>query len=485
MISTSTRAMLLASALSIVSAGSYAAGPTAAPSAPAPVAKAPTAATMAANSAMSHAMPNAMFTLRTGIAQGKMVYIGKGGSIDGQVNPTLTVHEGDIVQITLINGEGAEHDIALPELRASSQRVIGPGASSTLVFHANDIGTFAYFCTIGGHREAGMYGTIKVEAAVAREPDKGVSISRDPADLPPPVGERGPTTVRYALEAIERVGRLDDNTTYDFWTFNGKVPGPMMRVRVGDTVVLSLKNAPDSVMLHNIDLHAVAGPGGGAVLTEVGPGETKSFTFKATQAGLYVYHCATPMVSNHISNGMYGMILVEPVSGLPKVDREFYVMQGEIYTAEAFGRTGLQEFSVEKLLNERPEYFVFNGAVGALTKEHPLHAKTGETVRIYFGVGGPNFTSSFHAIGTIFDRVYTAGSLTSPPATSVQTTTVAPGGATVVDISLPVPGRFVLVDHALSRMERGLVGALIVEGPPNPEIFRDGDGTAPAAPMKH
>ena len=469
MIVTSTRAMLLASALAIAF------------SAPPAIAQKALPTPAAANAAMSHAMPNAMFTLRTGIAQGKMVYIGKGGTIDGQVNPTLTVHEGDIVQITIVNGEGAEHDIVLPELHALSQRVTGPSASSTLVFHANDIGTFEYFCSVGGHREAGMHGLVKVEAATVKEPDKGVSISRDPADLPPPVGERGPTTVRYALEAIERVGRLDDKTTYDFWTFNGKVPGPMLRVRVGDTVVLSLKNAPDSVMLHNIDLHAVAGPGGGAVLTEVGPGETKSFTFKATQPGLYVYHCATPMVSNHISNGMYGMILVEPVSGLPKVDREFYVMQGELYTAEAFGHTGLQEFSVDKMLGEHPYYFVFNGAVGALTTEHPLRAKTGETIRIYFGVGGPNFTSSFHVIGTIFDRVYSAGSLTSPPLTSVQTTTVAPGGATVVDLSLPVPGRFVLVDHALARMERGLVGALLVEGPANPDIFRDGDGSIPAA----
>src|SRR6185312_3066962 len=237
---------------------------------------APTGAPMAA---MSHEMPNAIFTLRTGIAQGKMVYIGKGGDIDGKVNPTLTVHEGDIVQVTLVNGEGAEHDVSMMELHVLSRRVIGPGASSTLMFHANDIGTFMYFCTVAGHREAGMQGVIKVEPATPKEADKGVSIVRDPADLPPPVGERGATTVRYDLESIERIGRLDDKTTYAFWTFNGKVPGPMLRVRVGDTVVLSLKNAADSVMMHNIDLHAVAGPGGGAVLTEVGPDETKSFTF--------------------------------------------------------------------------------------------------------------------------------------------------------------------------------------------------------------
>ena len=177
------------------------------------------------------------------------------------------------------------------------------------------------------------------------------------------------------------------------------------------------------------------------------------------------------MVAHHIANGMYGLILVEPEGGLPPVDREFYVMQGEIYTEAAFGQRGSQEFSVEKLLNERPEYFVFNGSVGALSKLHPLQAKVGETVRIYFGVGGPNYTSSFHVIGEIFDRVYNLGDVLSPPARGIQTITVPAGGAAIVEFKLDVPGNYILVDHALSRAERGLVGILQVEGPPNPEIF--------------
>jgi nitrite reductase (NO-forming) len=423
---------------------------------------------------MDHSMPNAIFTLKTGVANGKMSYIGQGGSIDGQADPVLTVHQGDIVQITLINGDGAEHDIALPQLKTGSQHVTSPGASSAIVFHADDIGTFTYLCTIMGHRDSGMQGMLKVEpkgAAAAPVSATAADISRDPADLPPAVGDRGPRHVSFNLEVVEKIGRLSDNATYDYWTFNGQVPGPMMRARVGDTITVSLKNPTDSMMMHNVDLHAVNGPGGGAVLTDVAPGETKSFTFKALTPGLYVYHCATPMVSNHISNGMYGMILVEPEGGLPKVDREFYVMQGEIYTTAAYGASGPQEFSYDKLMAEHPEYFVFNGAVGALTKEHPLKAKTGETVRIYFGVGGPNFTSSFHVIGTIFDRVWPFASLMSPPLKGVQTVTVPPGGATVVDISLPVPGKFILVDHALTRMERGLVGTLVVEGSSKPDIF--------------
>ena len=308
-------------------------------------------------------------------------------------------------------------------------------------------------------------------AGVAALSPGAVSIVRNPADLPPPIGSRGPAHVRVDLRTTEVMGQLDDGTTYDYWTFNGKVPGPFIRVRVDDTVEVHLTNADNSTMEHNVDFHAVTGPGGGGMATEVDPGETKGFTFKALKPGLFVYHCATPMVAMHISNGMYGMILVEPEQPLPKVDHEFYVMQGEIYTTGAFGKHGDQEFDVQKLLDERPEYFVLNGEVGALTKLHPMHSKVGETVRIYFGVGGPNFTSSFHVIGEIFDHVYELGGLTSPPLEGIQTVSVAPGGAVIVDFRTQVPGRYMLVDHALSRMERGLMGFLMVDGPENPDLY--------------
>ncbi len=296
-------------------------------------------------------------------------------------------------------------------------------------------------------------------------------IAHDPADIPPPITRREPQTVRVDLETIELEAHLDANSTFRFWTFNGRVPGPFIRVRVGDTVECYFKNAEDSWMAHNVDFHGTTGPGGGAVLTTAMPGEEYAFRFKALNPGLYVYHCAVPPVAMHIANGMYGMILVEPEEGLPPVDREFYVMQGEIYTEEPFGTAGLLTESYDKLLNERPEYFVFNGHVGALTEHYPLKANVGETVRIFFGVGGPNFTSSFHVIGEIFDRVYPFASLTSPPLTDVQTITVPPGGAAVVEFKCEVPGRYVLVDHALSRAERGLAGYLIVEGEEQPDIF--------------
>ena len=414
---------------------------------------------------------DAKFTLRSGIADGRMVYIGVGGGIDGKVNPVLTAAEGQVVQLTLINGEGAEHDIVFPDQDTKSPRVTGKGASTTIAFRAAKSGDFSYYCGVPGHRLAGMEGQFIVTARVAPQTLVEADISREPGDVPPPIGKRAPQTVRVDLFSVEVEGRLAEGTTFGYWTFNGKVPGPFIRVRVGDTIDIHLKNSADSAMIHSVDFHAATGPGGGAAALQVDPGGEKSMTWKALVPGLYVYHCATPMVAEHIANGMYGMILVEPEGGLPPVDHEFYVMQGEVYSDLPYGQHGSAEFSVDKLLNERPEYFVFNGSVGALSKLHPLQAKVGETVRIFFGVGGPNYTSSFHVIGEIFDKVYTLGGTTSAPLEGIQTVTVAPGGAVIVQFKLDVPGNYTLVDHALARLERGLVGVLHVEGPPNPDIY--------------
>ena len=298
-----------------------------------------------------------------------------------------------------------------------------------------------------------------------------LDIVRAATDLAAPIKRAGPETIKVKLDTVEVTGRLADGASYHYWTFNRKVPGPFVRARVGDTIEVELKNLADSSERHSVDFHAVTGPGGGAVATDAAPGETKGFTFKALKPGLYVYHCAVPLAAHHIANGMYGLILVEPEQGLPPVDREFYVMQGEIYTSQPFGTKGKLTESLDRLMNERPEYYVFNGAANALTGDNALRAKVGETIRIYFGVGGPNKTSSFHVIGEIFDKAYQLASLTSEPLSDVQTISVPPGGAAVVDLTLDVPGEYVLVDHALSRAARGLVGKLVVEGQQRPELF--------------
>ena len=373
-----------------------------------------------------------------------------------------------LVAVSALVGLGLA--VGLSNVTINAPATAEPGAARPEVFRAQPPrGPVPYAHTVARHAKS----------------DGAASIVRDPADLPPPIGKRGPQRVKVDLETTEIVGQLADGATYRYWTFNNKVPGPFVRVRVGDTVEVHLKNHDDSMLMHNVDFHAVTGPGGGAKATDAGAGERRSFQFTATNPGLYVYHCAVPMAAQHVANGMYGLILVEPAGGLPKVDREFYVMQGEIYTEEHIGAQGLLTESYEKLMNERPEFFVFNGAVGALGKEKPLKARVGETVRIYFGVGGPNYTSSFHVIGEIFDRVYNLGSLTSKALNDVQTVTVPPGGAVVVDFKVDVPGKYMLVDHALTRVERGLVGILEVTGPNNPDIFKDHDPSKSALSMSH
>ncbi len=289
-------------------------------------------------------------------------------------------------------------------------------------------------------------------------------------NVPPPITRNHATKMIVSLEVIEKEMEMMDGVRYNFWTFGGQVPGKFIRVREGDLVEFHLKNDPSSKLPHNIDLHAVTGPGGGAVSTFTAPGHETRFSFTALNPGLFIYHCATAPVGMHIANGMYGLILVEPKDGLPKVDKEFYVVQGDFYTKGGYGESGLQPFNMEKALDERPDYVVFNGKVGALTGDNTLKAKVGETVRLFVGNGGPGLTSSFHVIGEIFDNVYPEGGSTMNH--NVQTTLIPPGGAAITEFKLQVPGNFLLVDHAIFRaFNKGALGILKVDGPENKTIY--------------
>jgi len=298
-----------------------------------------------------------------------------------------------------------------------------------------------------------------------------VAVLTDAPNVPPAITRKYPTKVVVNLEVLEVVKRLADGVDYTFWTFGGSVPGKFIRVREGDEVVFNLNNHPSSRMPHNIDLHAVNGPGGGAAASLTAPGHSSRFSFKALNPGLYVYHCATAPVGMHIANGMYGLILVEPAGGLPPVDREYYVMQGEFYTAGRYGEPGLQPFSMEKAIEETPDYVVFNGSVGAIGGDNGLKASVGETVRIFMGNGGPSLVSSFHVIGEIFDRVLHEGG-TGVVNRNVQTTLVPAGGATVVEFKVEVPGSLILVDHSIFRaFNKGALGTINVDGPENAVVY--------------
>lgn len=311
----------------------------------------------------------------------------------------------------------------------------------------------------------------KVDAAsIAVEGDPIQAELTAPPFVPKPVGDRPAKKLIVNMEIIEKEGEMADGVKYVYWTFGGSVPGSFIRTRVGDEVEFHLKNHPDNKLPHNIDLHAVTGPGGGAKSSFVAPGHEVTFSFKVLNQGLYVYHCATAPVGMHIANGMYGLILVEPEGGLPPVDKEYYVMQGDFYTKGANGEKGLQPFDMAKAVKEEPDYVVFNGKTGSLTGDNALTAKVGERVRLFVGNGGPNLVSSFHVIGEIFDNVHVeGGDLVNH---DIQTTLVPAGGAAIVDFKVEVPGTLILVDHSIFRtFNKGSLGMLNVTGDENKKIY--------------
>ncbi len=331
----------------------------------------------------------------------------------------------------------------------------------------------------------------------ATEPITIQEISRHPADLPPStdytlykdgryqnfVERTGPITQEVHFQIKEGVAEVVDGTTMEYWTFNSGIPGPMIRARVGDTIDFYLHNPADSFMPHNVDFHAVTGPGGGAVKLDTLPGAVTNLQVKLLNPGIYVYHCAFPDIPTHISKGMYGLIVVEPEEGLPEVDHEFYLMQSEFYSeagggqaAAALTDSGHLEFAAEYGYLEQPSFVTFNGRPGAVVGDRALGTygddpiRVGDTVRLFVGNIGPNLSSSFHVIGEIFDRVYVEGSFDLVNK-NVQTTMIPAGGAVGVEFKVEVPGDYILVDHAIFRINKGAAGIIHVEGEPQPDIF--------------
>lgn len=358
-------------------------------------------------------------------------YVGIGGSINAIRNPTLEVEKGDHVTITIVNAELMAHDVVLDRHQVRTKPIFQIGEKADVRFVAEQSDT--YYCSIPGHRLVGMEGKIHIMGqpaapAVTEDlvtplvPEHVHAATIDEVGavataIPPPITRSEPTTVVYKIFTTEVEAKLEDGTTYELWTYNNQIPGPMLRARVGDTVEVELENSKTSKMVHSIDFHAATGPGGGAAVLQVPPGRSKTLRFKVLNPGLFVYHCATPHIPSHLARGMFGMILVEPPQGMPKVDREFYVMQGEYYTTNRVGVRCHQMQDDSRLIDERPTYVVMNGRIGSLSGKRAMMAKQGETVRIYFGVGGPNLVCSFHVIGEIFDRVYREADLLSPPRT--------------------------------------------------------------------
>jgi nitrite reductase (NO-forming) len=403
---------------------------------------------------------------------------------------SVQVAVGQSVTLVLDNQGTIQHNL---QIEGRDEPVVAsPGQIAKATLEFDTPGEYTYICSIPGHKEAGMRGKLLVgepqpttathhadlsapapPPAAAEQADIQ-PLPADVARLPlpqvaPPVNRSQPAVVRVDLETREATALLADGIAYQFWTFNGTVPGPMVRVRQGDTVDLHLSNLAGTAATHSINLHAVSGPGGGAWATQLEPGSDGSIRFTATHPGVYVYHCMTPPVGEHVANGMYGMIVVEPPEGLPPVDHEWYVMQGDFYLQGARDLPGLRTFSMDKLMAEQPDYVVYNGSMDALTGPRALHARVGETVRIFFGVGGPGMDSAFHIVGGVFDRLHPEGA--TEYETNVQTTLVPPGDAVMAELKFDAPGHYMIEDHHITRLQKGAMADIEVDGPDQPQIF--------------
>ncbi|MCH8893719.1 MAG: multicopper oxidase domain-containing protein, partial [Chloroflexi bacterium] len=242
-----------------------------------------------------------------------------------------------------------------------------------------------------------------------------------------------PRNVRFTLETVEVESEIAPGVTFPFLTFNGAVPAPAIVVCLGDWVEVTLKNLAGNKFAHNVDFHAATGALGGGSASIVGPGQQTTFRFQALKEGAFVYHCAIAPIVMHVTSGMYGSIIVLPKGGLPPVDQEFYLMEGDFYTEPSADDPKRHVYSQERVTNENPSYVVTNGKVGAVTGDNALKVKVGETVRFYYGQA--NDESWLHIIGGHFDKVYVTGSFhpDAPKEYGVETTAVPAGSVTVVE----------------------------------------------------
>lgn len=412
-------------------------------------------------------------------------FVGGSPGIAGKINPTLVVGWGDHVTIRVVNAESMTHNLHIDYYNLQSPDLTAVGRSANLTFQATEPGAFDYYCTIPGHRQAGMQGVIEVGAVpnpIGPEANLTSSfISRSPTDLPAPITREYSATINVYLRTVEVTAEVEPGVSYTYWTYNGTVPGPFLRIRMNDTVIVHLFNDPTSQMNHSVDFHAVTGPGGGAAVTQTAPGHWSNFSFLAMVPGLFVYHCGTPNIPTHIANGMFGMILVDPPQNLPPVDHEFYLMESELYTTWPIHTPGNQTFNGTALVLGEPTYVVFGGRYDAYTGAHQLNVSVNDTVRIFFGEAGPDFFSAFHMIGSMFDRSYMYGDLTDPPMANLQTVPVPPGSTAMMEFMAMYPGNYPLVDHQIANaIDKGAFAILNVTGWKNTSIFHKLTSLEPA-----
>jgi nitrite reductase (NO-forming) len=390
------------------------------------------------------------FTLRAYLSG----FVGVGGTIDGLTDPAIYVLWGTTVTITLVDGEEMEHSLTVGGYDVTTPYVSYINDSASLTFQATVEGAFEYYCPIPGHAAAGMKGTMIVGnrsgTPIGPEvPRTTGRIAADPTALPPPIGRSTPATVNVSLHAVPETAEIEPGVSYTYWTYNGTVPGPFLRVRAGDTVAVTLTNDRNSSANRSVEFPAFLGPHGGVAIANATPGGQGTVTFTATVPGLYLYESGPPNAPEGVANGMFGLLLVQPTVGLPSVGEELYLMESALYLHWPAHTPGGQVFNGTALLDDEPAYEVFNGAYGAFTGSNALSVPVNTTFRLFVGNAGPTDFASLQLLGGTFNETYLNGDLSDPPANGLATVPIAPGGTAVIDCTITRAGTYTLEDSQL------------------------------------
>ncbi len=395
-----------------------------------------------------------------------------GGTLDieafdlGFKPKTLEVPAAGRYQVKLVNTGAIPHDISFP----NGELVLAdPGQTVTLDVDIPAGGT-TFLCSIPGHAAAGMTGEVKVAGTAVASPDSNshggpapaTTVEADP-NAPAPVvyDPKAPALLPGKVHDIdlvmtEQTMTVAEGFVQQVWTFGGTVPGPVIRVKVGDTIRVHLTNAPENKLSHSIDFHS-SQVAWNDEMRSIAPGETLLYEWTADYAGVWMYHCGTAPTLHHIANGMYGMVIVEPAEGLPKVDNEFAIVQSEWYLGPQGQPSDLTKASAAAAA---PDFVVFNGVANQY-QNAPLLVGTGETNRIFVLDAGPSLDSSFHIVGTIFDTVIKEGihlSKGNPGNWGSQAMDLSPAQGGIVEFTTAEDGKYPMVTHAFNFVGRGALG---------------------------
>lgn len=369
-------------------------------------------------------------------------------------------------RLKVYNSSSMPHDLTLDDgtvVKAGA----GETVSAEIEVPASGMG---YRCSVPGHEQAGMVGDISVNGQM---PSKKRAHWHKPVTAIEPeyMDPRAPNLLSGNVHNIELVVHekekaIAKDMAQNLWGFNGQVPGPVIRVKVGDTVRVHLVNPASNKLAHSVDFHA-SQVAWNDEMTSIKPGEDKLYEWRADYAGVWMYHCGTNPALHHIANGMYGMVIVEPKEGLAPVDHEFALVQSEFYTGNYGQETDYQKAA---LGNPAPDFVVFNG-VAMQYKEKPIEVDTGKKVRFYVLNAGPNQDSAFHIVGTIFNRVIKEGIELSPDNQGhwgAQVVDLAPAQGAIVELTTAEDGLYPIVTHAFNYVGKGALG-LLKAGDGNPK----------------